>query len=808
MDKLTEQNIEEKKEKETLFDRIGAFFTGEKQQRAEDKRALIYDLLLFSVGFILARCHLLFGARPLGMAFVAMLPVGVWPALFGSALGSLTLGVDGIIFAAASAIIVFLRAAMSVGGKSNNINEHLFKENLLLRMSISVIGGFLTALYEVIISGLNETSLLFGLSMVLLPPALVFVFSGSFSSGISICSIIESKADIFSLSGKTEREKYNIIFFQLSSLMLLFFISLSLGKVNIFGISCAYIFSSAVTLLAAKRFGALRGMAVGFVTTLGISGTLSVSFALAGLGAGIMFGFGTGYAIIAGGAALSAWSVYSGGLMGFLSTFPEYVIAASISLPLLKKISKEEQVIKDTPEPKKASEDMVGTMALAYQNKYSGSLDSLELALSSLSGIIRSYSKDGTALLSFNEYRSVVIDVAERYCRECTGVGLCSKESIRPCIKNADKIAEKLSVGLKIDSDDVNTNTEFCQLSREVAEAINKEAAAREQESYRLKNADSVADEYELISKLINSARARDDAERSVDDSLTDTLGEIFSDCGFENGTIRVFGERRRHFILAGEDEDGSKITSKQLRKKIEDSLGVKLAAPEYFRRDKMVLMECSIRRAFSVKIATASRAGKAGEISGDTIASFESEDDRFYSLISDGMGSGEVAKETSEFVAGFMRTALDIGAAKETLLHMLNHTIRKRREECSATVDLFELDLLTGEAVFIKSGAAPSYVKRESSIFRIRSQTAPIGLLGSIDTEKIKVEVRPGDHVIMLSDGIADSMEDAPWLLVMLGEPPRKNLTEYAEAILQEAVKNSKTSDDMSVVVMKIEEI
>ena len=353
MDKLTEQNIEEKKEKETLFDRIGAFFTGEKQQRAEDKRALIYDLLLFSVGFILARCHLLFGARPLGMAFVAMLPVGVWPALFGSALGSLTLGVDGIIFAAASAIIVFLRAALSVGGKSNNINEHLFKENLLLRMSISVIGGFLTALYEVIISGLNETSLLFGLSMVLLPPALVFVFSGSFSSGITICSIIESKADIFSLSGKTEREKYNIIFFQLSSLMLLFFISLSLGKVNIFGISCAYIFSSAVTLLAAKRFGALRGMAVGFVTTLGISGTLSVSFALAGLGAGIMFGFGTGYAIIAGGAALSAWSVYSGGLMGFLSTFPEYVIAASISLPLLKKISKEEQVIKDTPEPKR-----------------------------------------------------------------------------------------------------------------------------------------------------------------------------------------------------------------------------------------------------------------------------------------------------------------------------------------------------------------------------------------------------------------------------------------------------------------------
>ena len=171
-------------------------------------------------------------------------------------------------------------------------------------------------------------------------------------------------------------------------------------------------------------------------------------------------------------------------------------------------------------------------------------------------------------------------------------------------------------------------------------------------------------------------------------------------------------------------------------------------------------------------------------------------------------MGSGEVARETSEFVTKFMRASLGIGAAKETVLHMLNHTIRNQREECSATVDLFDLDLLTGEAVFIKSGAAPSYVKRESSIFRIRSQTAPIGLLGSIDTEKIKVEVRPGDYVIMLSDGVADSMEDAPWLLVMLGDAPKKNPKEYAEAILAEAQKNAKTGDDMSVVVIKINEI
>lgn len=809
MDKLSEKNAEIKNEstKESFFGKIGTLFDGERQKRKEDGRALALDLIIFSVGFVLSRCHLLFGARPLGIAFLATLPFGVWPSLFGAALGALTLGVDGIIFAGAAAITVFLRAALSMGGKTSGINDTLFKESLLLRMSVSIIGGFLTAVYEVLVSGFGERSLLFGLSMIILPPALVFVFSGCFSTGFSLKDIFDGDTDALSFSGKSERARYNIIFFQMSSLSLLFFISLSLSSVNIFGISFSYLFSSVITLLVAKRFGAILGLATGFITTLAISGTLSVSFALAGLAAGVMFSFGTGYALISGGIALAAWSAYSSSLSGFLSTLPEYVIAASISLPMLKKIGRE--ITKEEPcDSGQSSEDMVGTMALAYQNRYSGCLDALELALTSLSGIIRGYLRNGSGFLSHDEYRCAVISVAERYCRECTGAGLCSKEGIRPCIKNADKIADKLAEGNKITSDDVNTDTEFCQMAAEVADAISRECAMREEESYRINNSDSIADEYELIARLINSARASDDAERAVDDSLTDTLGELFRESGFENGTIRVFGERRRHFILAGEDEDGSKITSKELRRGIESALGVKLAAPEYFRRDKMVLMECGIERAFSVEIAAAQIAGKSGEISGDAVASFESGDDRFFALISDGMGSGEVARETSEFVTKFMRASLGIGAAKETVLHMLNHTIRNQREECSATVDLFDLDLLTGEAVFIKSGAAPSYVKRESSIFRIRSQTAPIGLLGSIDTEKIKVEVRPGDYVIMLSDGVADSMEDAPWLLVMLGDAPKKNPKEYAEAILAEAQKNAKTGDDMSVVVIKINEI
>lgn len=803
MENMTKERLKVD-ERGSLFSRAKEWFNGALRERSEDGLALFYDLTLFAVGFLFSRCHLLFGARPLALALVAVLPVGVWSALFGVAIGSLTMGADGIIFAASATVTVFLRAALAFGDGEGR--GSVFRESLLVRMSLAIIGGFLVAIYEILISSLTEASLLFGLSMIILPPILTFVFSGAFSAGIGADELIFSSDNILALAGKEEKEKYNLIFFRLSGLMLLFFVGLSLGGVDIFGISLSYVFASLITLLVAKRFGALHGLATGFVSALGISGTLSVSFALAGLCAGIMFGFGTGYALIAGGAALCAWSSYAGGLSGFLSTMPEYVIASSLAIPILKSVGKSTPITQSTADPATTSEDMVGTMALAYQNKYSGCVDSLECALSGMSAVMRDFEQSTDALLSPDDYREIVTRVAERFCLGCGEESLCTRESIRPAIKNADIISKKLAAGQKISDTDINTDTEFCQISGEIAEAINAEVAKREAQGFYHQSCNS-ADEYELICRLLNSARLTDDAERTVDDSLTATLTEILERHGFTGGTIRAFGERRRHFLVAGEDSDGSKITSPDLRRDIEAALGIRLGPAEFFRREKMVLMECEVRPKLSVQIATAARAGDENEVSGDTISSLESSDDRFFALISDGMGSGEVAKKTSEFVSRFLSAALVAGASKEILLHILNHAIRARREECSATVDLFELDLLSGEATILKSGAAPSYVKRGSSIFRIRSQTAPIGLLSSIDSEKIKVEVRPGDYVVMLSDGIADSMEDAPWLLLMLGESAPENLTEYADKILSEAQKNAKTGDDMSVIVMKIDE-
>lgn len=807
MDKLSTKCNKKRPNKgfwKLIIQKVSDFFYSIKNFDKMDKRELCHDLIMFSIGFLLSRCHVIFGAHPLGLAFVCCLPVSVWPSLIGVVIGAISLGADGIIFAAISAIAVFLRAAITATEREK-VGIKLFSDGLLLRMSVATICGFIGGAYEVLLSGLNEKSLLFGVCMVILTPLLCFVFSGLFYGEVTLRSVIYEQNESLSFSRAKKSGNYGNIIFQLSSLMLIFFIGLSFKGVDILGISITYLYCGVITLLCAKKFGAFRAMAVGFASSLGLSGTLSVAFALAGLGAGAMFGLGAGYAVAVGGIALCAFSAYSSGLSGLLATMPEYIIASAITLPFLKKIN----ITKDETEEtqlKEKSEDMVGTMALAYQSKYSGCADMFEESLNEMAKAVRSFCTP-PADPSFEDYKDIVIDISKYHCEACTGSGLCASEGIRPCIKNADKIASILLEKKIVLPEDVNTDTEFCQMAKIIAESINRESARVDEKNIHLRTLCNSADKYNVLREMISAARERDALEKSVDNSLNDSLTVLANDCGLSNFTIRAFGERKKRFIIAAEDPSGEKISSNDLRCGIENTTGIKLGKPEFFRKGRMVVMECEARRSLSVKAAFATSSGEEGQVSGDCVMTFESKDDKFFAVISDGMGSGIVARETADFVCKFVKSSADISEAKNGIFHMINHSIREKGEECSASVDWFEVDLITGEAMFVKSGAAPSFVKRESSIFRIRSRTAPLGLMNSIDSEKTKAEIKVGDYIIMISDGVADETDDAPWLLLLLGDTPPKSIQDFADLILSEAKKNSKAKDDMTVVVMKIEE-
>ncbi len=772
------------------FGGVGALSARLREVRSSPSVLFGY-LSLLVLGFLFARCHVAVGARPLAIGLLALLPSGVFPTLVGAVIGGLSLGVSGTASAIICTLTVALRIMVST---SPDGDGGAFGETLLMRMCEATVSGFILAVYRLLISGFTTEVLLFGLTVTLVPPIVCFALSGIFDIGARLLDLLRGAPELLSFEGRSEREGYALIFFHLSASLLSLLIALSLMPFEVFGFSFAYVYAAAVTLLIAHRYGAVRGALIGLATALPLSAAHAATFALAGAAAGALFSLGGLFGVGAGAIVLSVWSAYTGGVIDILRVLPEYAVGGAIVLPFVNKTLQ-----KEVKEEKKSTTnnagEMVGAMTLAYKSRPSASLDSLEEALVGISAAARGF-EVGSSLRE-EDLRDMVLASVRRL------EGDSSLAARERCIEKSAVIAARLKSGQDLSAamlglpDDPDA-VELCRI-------ISRSAAGMEEERYRQSLTAGKYEDYRLISKLLNEARADCDRERAVDPDLSARLSLFFEEQGFVDGVIKVFGERRRHLIAAGEDPDGSLITSPELHAGIERLLDVRLGEAEYFRRDTTVLMEVSATRRLSAESAVATIQGSSGEISGDVSCSFTSEDGYFYSLLSDGMGSGELARETADFVTKFLSYLLRTGGFRDTALCLLNNIVRRRGEECSATVDLFELDLIRGDALFIKSGAAPSYVKRGSSIFRIRSETAPIGLMNQVDAERMRAEVRDGDYVIMLSDGVSSTPEDAPWLLELLTEPPRRSLKEYAEFILSEAVKHSTSGDDMTVLVTKI---
>ena len=164
MDKLKDKEKSKKVSEKSFFARLL------KSGGRTDSAAFAYDLFFFTIGFLFSRCHLIFGAYPLGIALLSLLPHSVLPALVGSVIGALTLGGEGLILAAVYLSAVILRIILSSDGA-------FFEEANLTRMSVGVICGFAAAAARIFLRGLSATTLLYGGAMILLPPLAAFALS-------------------------------------------------------------------------------------------------------------------------------------------------------------------------------------------------------------------------------------------------------------------------------------------------------------------------------------------------------------------------------------------------------------------------------------------------------------------------------------------------------------------------------------------------------------------------------------------------------------------------------------------------------
>ena len=164
-----------------------------------------------------------------------------------------------------------------------------------------------------------------------------------------------------------------------------------------------------------------------------------------------------------------------------------------------------------------------------------------------------------------------------------------------------------------------------------------------------------------------------------------------------------------------------------------------------------------SIALKFDMDIAV-SQCAASGLINGDCCGWDEIGDERVVMVLSDGMGKGKKAAAESLMVVKTIMSLLRCGVDTDKTLKMVNTIMMMKDDEDSfATVDLIIVDKRTGRARFYKIGAAPTLIRRKTSVEEVKLTAVPLGIVNGLRVRYVETEIKKGDWIIMMSDGISD---------------------------------------------------
>ena len=242
------------------------------------------------------------------------------------------------------------------------------------------------------------------------------------------------------------------------------------------------------------------------------------------------------------------------------------------------------------------------------------------------------------------------------------------------------------------------------------------------------------------------------------------------------------------------------KVTTQVLEEKIvqneETSIGKKL---NFLSDDK-----------YDMAIGTGETTKNSSEISGDAMLKVRLKDGKYLIAISDGMGTGTKARESSTQALRMLENLLLSGFDKNISLDLINTMLINQNAEVFATLDIAIIDLYEGNIEFIKSGACPTYIKNGKKVQMIKSNSLPTGMIEGNQIQTFDKDLSTGDIMIMCSDGILDANIEYKnkelWVKYMLEDIETTNTKKIADLILNEAIDNTfgNIKDDMSVMVCK----
>lgn len=779
--------------------------TTEKYRPSKVLAQVIPALLYALCGYLSGICALPFGAYPFGVALLAAADrnaVFVFIGLVGAAILQFESG-TAAVFIGIYTVLLLLRILVRLtvdspfrradGKRSlSELFSTLFSEQVGYRVCAAALAAFGLSLSFLIGGGFLYYDLFGLLLSVSLAPLAAYILYGYFGT-----------------DAQSRSYRSDIGFAALAVIC-----TYSAASLNIYGVSIAVAGGILLVLCVCRKRGFVRGLILSVALGIAYSPVMCPIFVISALCYGVFMKISTTLVAMSCLFASLGYAFYIRGIYA-LDGEAGGIITACLLFTVIVKLSSFE---KETDAAKDAR--------LRCGVLEEGELDSVRLfdmnrRMAAMSeGFARLSDLFEEMKLKFPrkaELKRICEQAFETSCTGCADHSRCRESG--PISQEVQRLSSVLDENGSVGVGDFGGELAFrCGRLPDIIDEINYnyDVRFRRGES-RECEFDFFSDDrnysYKALSSLLGQSMERDSAEYIPDLSASALLCEPLEALDVGIFGVLVYGARRKRVYIKGKDRRVLEAACEQIVQVVLEHTGIELDAESVVVRRSGRTDEGSIelweKKKFELSCVTQNLAASEESFCGDSLALFENSEGRFFAVLSDGMGAGRDAALMSELATGFVKNMLTFGGMNREILAMLNSFLQNRYDssanECSATLDLMEFDEVSGRATFFKCGAAPTYVYRNDSLFKLRSRTMPLGILSETDARVLDFELNDGDVVVMMSDGVTGGKEECPYLFDLL----RQNIDSAGSArtaeLIMKYAKCNGSNDDITVAVMRV---
>ncbi|MDF0727820.1 stage II sporulation protein E [Cytobacillus sp. S13-E01] len=762
-------------------------------------------LMIMVIGFLLGRALILTQITPFALPFFASVYLmrrdraGI--AMLSVLAGAMTLSVNVTIFTFASIILFLLVQKLATKFKQEPIRALPFlvlfsSLSTKLLLTYATVGGI--TLYDGMLAGVEA-----GLGFIL---TLIFLQS------VPLLTFKKRKQAL-----KTEEVICLIILIA----------SVMTGTIgwSIYDLSIEHIMSRYLVLVFALVAGATTGSTVGVVTGLILSLANVASLyqmsllAFSGLLGGLLKDgkkIGVSIGLIIGTLLIG---LYGEGSAQLLSTLYESLVAIAFFLLTPQMLtSKLAKYIPGTSEYSAEQQLYLRKIRDVTANRVS-QFSTVFQALSN------SFSNYGLPLEEVDQEREIdyfLSNVTEKTCQTCFKKEQCWSKNFTKTYDYMTQIMHESDSESLIFNHQLNREWDkHCVKSKKVIDAIqqelthyqaNQKLKRQVHESRRL-----VADQLLGVSQVMGDFAKEIQRERENHHIQEEQILEALQAFGVEIGHVEIYSLEQGNVDIemsipycngSGECE---KLVAPMLSDILGETISVKKEECAAYPNSYCHVSFGSVK-AFVIDTGVAHAAKGGGLVSGDCFSTIELGFGKYAVAISDGMGNGERAHHESNETLQLLQKILKSGIEEKVAIKSMNSILSLRTtDEIFSTLDLAVIDLQDASAKFLKIGSTPSYVKRGEKIIKVQASNLPMGIIQEFDVDVVSEQLKAGDILIMMSDGIFEGPKHVEnydmWMKRKIGEIRSQDPQEIADVLMEEVIRSraGNIEDDMTVVVTQI---